>query len=78
MVEIDFNFLDFYFAFLEVLSHGNKAKELEKKLRGEEPISEYKLFFQRYKFPVQLIKLVGKFINREPKRFNMLMNHTGK
>ena len=78
LVEIKFEFQDFYKAFLEVLAHGDKPKEITEVLQGEKPIDEYKLFFLRGKLPLTLLKIIGKFINKDPTRFNILMNHTAR
>lgn len=76
LVPIDYDFGEFYRAFLSVLGHGNKAQELMNELQGEKIIDEYKLFIMRNKIPLVVLKLLGKLMNRDPTRFNMMMDST--
>lgn len=52
LVEINYDFGDFYKAFMSVLGHGNKLKELKAELKGEEPIDEYKMLNLRNQLPL--------------------------
>lgn len=47
MIKLDYDFGHMYKAFMSVLGHGNKLKELTAELKGEEPIEEYKMLFLR-------------------------------
>lgn len=76
MVKMDVDISDIFYHTVFAICAGSFTKSMIETLKGEKMIDEYRVLMLRDKVPDFLVRLIGWFKNKNPKRFFLIINST--